>query len=158
MRNMIGSTIINYVDSFIVFSEIPDEISLAFTISNCPNNCCGCHSPELRTNIGHQLTTQVILDKLLHAKYTTCVLFMGGDANPDYIDYLAQNIKENTSLKTAVYSGLVNPTLFQSLFFDYIKTGPYIPSRGPLTKKTTNQQLFKANNNKWIDITYRMFI
>jgi anaerobic ribonucleoside-triphosphate reductase activating protein len=82
---------------------------------------------------------------------------MGGDANPDYLDYLAQQIKEQTRLKIAVYSGLTNPPLFSSLFFDYIKVGPYIPSRGPLNSKHTNQRLFKGCGNKWIDITYRMF-
>ena len=30
-------------DITVVFSEIPDEITLAFNISNCLNNCIGCH-------------------------------------------------------------------------------------------------------------------
>lgn len=37
----------------------------------------------------------------------------------------------------------------------YYKIGPYIPEKGPLNKKTTNQKLFKRVNNEWVDITYR---
>ena len=49
---------IKYTDTQIVFSEIPDEITLAINISNCQNNCPGCHSPYLKQNIGKELTTK----------------------------------------------------------------------------------------------------
>ena len=38
---------------------------------------------------------------------------------------------------------------------DYYKVGPYIPEFGPMDKISTNQHLYKKQNNQWIDITYR---
>ena len=48
---------IKYKDYYVVFEEIPDKITLAVNITNCQNRCIGCHSPELRENIGKELTT-----------------------------------------------------------------------------------------------------
>ena len=45
-----------YTDVQIGFQEFPDEISLLINISNCPFHCPGCHSPELREDIGTELT------------------------------------------------------------------------------------------------------
>ena len=47
---------LKYVDTLVSFSEIPDEISLCINISNCPNNCKGCHSPWLKEDSGTPLT------------------------------------------------------------------------------------------------------
>lgn len=44
-----------YLDTQIVFAEIPDEITLAINITNCPFRCPDCHSPELQRNIGKDL-------------------------------------------------------------------------------------------------------
>ena len=44
-----------YLDTQIVFAEIPDEITLAINITNCPFRCPDCHSPELQRNIGNNL-------------------------------------------------------------------------------------------------------
>ena len=49
---------LKFKDSYIVFEEIPDRVSLAVNITNCQNNCIGCHSPELRLNNGEELTVQ----------------------------------------------------------------------------------------------------
>lgn len=38
---------LKYVDTAIVFSEIPDEVTLAINISGCPNKCKNCHSQYL---------------------------------------------------------------------------------------------------------------
>ena len=35
----------------VVFEEIPDEVTLAIEITNCPGMCVGCHSPWLRGDI-----------------------------------------------------------------------------------------------------------
>ena len=47
---------LKYVDTLVGFREIPDEISLCINISNCPNNCEGCHSSYLKKDIGTPLT------------------------------------------------------------------------------------------------------
>ena len=51
---------IKYVpeDTSVVFAEIPDEITLAINISNCPGSCPGCHSPYLQQDTGEELTAE----------------------------------------------------------------------------------------------------
>lgn len=41
-----------YVDTKIVFQELPNEITLAINISGCPCACIGCHSSYLSQDIG----------------------------------------------------------------------------------------------------------
>ena len=55
---------LKYVDSKVVFSEVPDEITLAISISNCPGTCKGCHSPWLREDIGESLTVIALYELL----------------------------------------------------------------------------------------------
>ena len=38
---------LKYLNCQVTFAEVPDEISLCINITNCPNRCPGCHSPEL---------------------------------------------------------------------------------------------------------------
>ena len=38
---------LKYVDTKVVFAEVPDEVTLAINISNCPCHCDGCHSEYL---------------------------------------------------------------------------------------------------------------
>ncbi|MEG2282023.1 MAG: anaerobic ribonucleoside-triphosphate reductase activating protein, partial [Rikenellaceae bacterium] len=74
---------LKYVNYDIVFQEIPDEVTLAINLSNCPNRCLGCHSPYLQQDIGEPLSEEV-LSKLIdkYGSAITCVCFMGGDAAP----------------------------------------------------------------------------
>ena len=55
---------IKYHEAKVVFREIPDEVTLAISISNCPLKCIGCHSPELRYDSGSELDSY-ILDELI---------------------------------------------------------------------------------------------
>lgn len=152
---------LKYVDYDIVFQEIPDEVSLAINLSNCPHRCEGCHSPQLQSDIGEPLDEKVITQLL--EKYgdgITCVCFMGGDSAPDEVCRLAEFIRlfTNDKIKTAWYSGckvLNTDTALHS--FNYIKLGPYIEHLGPLNKKTTNQKLFKISQGKYQNITYKMW-
>ena len=43
---------LKYVNTGVVFQEIPDEVTLAINISNCPCRCPGCHSHYLWEDIG----------------------------------------------------------------------------------------------------------
>ena len=38
---------LRYDGAAVVFSEVPDEISLAISITGCPRRCPGCHSEYL---------------------------------------------------------------------------------------------------------------
>lgn len=151
---------LKYVDYDIVFQEIPDEVSLAINLSNCPHRCVGCHSPHLRDDIGDELS-ETALSELIHKyeKSITCVCFMGGDAAPDRLCQLATFIrgKWDGKIKTAWYSG--NNSLKNEKythFFDFIKLGEYVESLGGLNKNTTNQRLYRINNEQMYDITVLM--
>ena len=148
---------IKYANYQIVFREIPEEITLAINISNCPNNCKGCHSSYLQQDIGIELTEYSLKKLIENHKGITCVCFMGGDLFPKELNKLAFYILQNyKGLKVGVYSGLnlINPELIPALF-DYIKVGEYIEDLGPLSSPKTNQILFKTTI-KFEDITNKV--
>ena len=146
---------LKYVDTKIVFQEIPDEVTLAINISGCPCNCRGCHSSYLAEDIGEPLDLQHLTNLIDSNKGITCVGLMGGDANPSEVDNIAQDIKEYyPELKVGWYSGrqeLSKEIDLQN--FDVIKLGPYIEELGPLTSKTTNQRMYKVVYNHYEDGT-----
>ena len=137
---------LKYANYDIVFQEVPEEVTLAINISNCPNHCPGCHSKYLWENIGKNLDKSE-LDRLV-AQYKsgiTCVCFMGGDAEPKEVAELAKQLKNsNKNLKMAWYSGKNElPENVSTEHFDYIKLGRYIEEFGPLDSATTNQRMMK---------------
>ena len=148
---------IKFKDSYIVFEEIPDRISLAVNITNCQNNCVGCHSPELRLNNGEELTEEII-DKLINENYgIDCFLFMGEGKDRGRLLELAKYIKRNYDLKVAIYSGRNDVELDFYEVFDYIKVGEYKEEFGPLNRDTTNQRLYEITSNNIIDITSKFW-
>lgn len=150
---------LKYVDTKVVFAEIPDEITLAINISGCPCNCKGCHSSYLAEDIGEPLDLQHLTNLIDSNKGITCVGLMGGDANPSEVDDIAQDIKEYyPELKVGWYSGRQELSKDIELSnFDYIKLGPYIEEFGPLNSKTTNQRFYKVNGKELVDITSRFW-
>lgn len=148
---------LKYTDTMVVFSEIPDQITLAINISNCPCHCYGCHSPELWRDIGVELDRDTLSDLIHKNKGIDCVCFMGGDSSPEDINLLAAWVTFNTTLKVAWYSGRDElPNNINLVFFDYIKLGHYDESKGPLTSPTTNQILYKVTDNELVDITKQL--
>ena len=150
---------LKYVNTDVVFQEVPDEVTLAINISNCPCRCPGCHSHYLWEDIGLPLDTAAIDDFVRKlASDITCISFMGGDADPRGVNQLAQYIHEEyPQLKVAWYSGCIRiPSVVNKSDFDYIKIGPYIRHLGPLSKETTNQRMYrKTEDGTFEDITYR---
>lgn len=145
---------IKYKDSYIVFEEIPDRVSLAVNITNCQNNCIGCHSPELRLNSGVELTEEEI-DKLINENYgIDCFLFMGEGKDRGRLLELAKYIKRNCNLKVAIYSGRNNVEEEYYEIFDYVKVGEYKKEFGPLNSSTTNQRLYRMTEEGKEDITH----
>lgn len=136
---------LKYVDTKVVFAEIPDEITLAIDISNCPCHCEGCHSSYLADDIGEPLDLQHLTDLIDSNRGISCVCIMGGDANPSEVDDIAQDIKEYyPELKIAWYSGRQELSKGINLEnFDYVKLGPYRKDLGPLNSPTTNQRFYK---------------
>lgn len=154
---------LKYVDTMVTFSEIPDEITLCINISNCPCHCKSCHSAYLAEDIGECLKMSTLLHLCDKNKGITCVSFMGGDSEPEGVNFLASVIKRRKpKLKTAWYSGRQELSEMIDLKnFDYIKLGPYIEERGPLNNPNTNQRFYKIvqNNDKYSlkDITNKFW-
>jgi anaerobic ribonucleoside-triphosphate reductase activating protein len=123
---------LRYADYDIVFQEIPDEVTLAINLSNCPNHCKGCHSAYLMEDLGEPLTEESLSTLLgKYGKAITCVCFMGGDASPAEVEQLAAFLHKQTitPVKVGWYSGKSKlPEHFDVSHFQYIKLGPYIES------------------------------
>ena len=152
---------LKYVNTDVVFQEIPDEVTLAINISGCPCRCPGCHSHYLWEDIGLPLDTDAVDDFAAHLSADiTCIAFMGGDADPKGVNLLAQYIHEEyPRLKVAWYTGRIRvPAAVNKSDFDYIKVGPYIRHLGPLKQPTTNQRLYRQmDDGTFEDITYRFW-
>ncbi|MDR2653106.1 MAG: anaerobic ribonucleoside-triphosphate reductase activating protein [Prevotellaceae bacterium] len=148
---------LRFLNYDIVFQEIPDEVTLAINISNCPNRCDGCHSPYLMEDAGIILNEDSLAGLLnKYEKAVTCVCFMGGDAAPKDVERLAAFLKKNYGLKVGWYSGKSNVPDNCSLHnFNYIKLGPYIKHLGGLDSITTNQRLYRVENDNMVNITYK---
>jgi len=147
---------LKYYNYSIVFQEVPDEVSLALNITNCPHKCEGCHSDYLFQDIGNYVDND--LEKILN-KYDgmiTCVCFMGGDQAMDDFINLIQIVHSKYHLKTCIYSGSNDIKIFKNAIphLDYIKIGSYKKAFGGLDHITTNQKFYRVDNNKLIDETY----
>lgn len=136
----------------VVFAEIPNEVSLAFTLTGCPNNCEGCHSPHLRNSTGTELTEYLLIEILKeYSSSITTVLFLGGDAYQDKLIPLLR-VARAKGLKTALYSGFDEINCNLTSFLDYYKIGRYVHELGGLDSDTTNQRLYKLPEKK--DVTH----
>ena len=138
---------VKYYNAMVVFEEIPDEITLAINITNCPCHCKGCHSEFLWEDKGISLTTEE-LDRLIEKNDgITTVCFMGGDAELEVINVLAEYVHEVKHLKVGWQSG--RDSYYKNInfnHFDYIKLGHNDEELGGLNKKTTNQRLYKLKH------------
>lgn len=126
------------------FVEVPGEISLTLSMTGCPGECEGCHSPHLRDEgrgdvVTHRYLYEAVLGCMGNA---TCVTFLGGDWDPTiswFIVYLRSFFPE---LKFCLYSGLDKIDREIMMHLDYLKLGPYVKALGPLSSPTTNQRMY----------------
>lgn len=139
---------LKYSNYDIVFQEVPGETSLALNITNCPHKCEGCHSSFLSEDFGNYVDNDIdmLIDK--YRGLITCVCFMGGDQAYENLKENLVKVK-NKGLKTCVYSGVKDLGFFEDSFenIDYLKVGPYVKELGGLSKKTTNQRMYKITNS-----------
>ncbi len=150
---------LKYVDTKVVFREIPDHITLAVNISGCPCACEGCHSSYLAGDIGEVLSCDAIRELISRNDSISCISFMGGDSAPAQLSELAKFVKDSyPKIATAWYSGRdVISSEIDICNFDYIKIGSYQSAKGALDSPTTNQRLYHINESgELLDITYRM--
>lgn len=145
----------------IVFQEIPDEVTLALNITNCPCRCKGCHSKFLWEDQGEELGEESLATIINgYRKAVTCICFMGGDREPALVNGLAAFVKARyPGMKTGWYSGRQEISPMAELQnFDFIKVGPYSEEKGSLKERTTNQRLYKIGpGGKMEDLTPRFW-
>ena len=136
-----------YVDTAVTFAEIPDQICLCINISGCQFRCPDCHSKYLWEDTGTELTSEVLDQLIVNNPGISCICLMGG--TEEEILHLLKSSKKIWNLKRAWYTGQSEiPNNYALLMLlDYIKVGPYVAEKGPLTSKTTNQRLYKIEHN-----------
>lgn len=134
-----------FVDTKVVFREVPDEITLAINISNCPVGCPGCHSKYLAQDIGEILSEESLHQLISDNPGITCVSFMGGDSDPEGVHKLAKWVKNNyLGLKICWYSGRELENDRDFLYpLDFIKVGPFVEEFGGLDSPDTNQRFYR---------------
>lgn len=146
---------LKYESTLVTFTEIPQEISLCFNITNCPCHCKQCFEPWLAKDYGDVLDMNSINKELSKHPHISCICFMGGDRDHQYLASLIKDLKiVYPQMKFAMYSGIQDPDPQLEEILDYYKCGPFIPERGPLNKKTTNQIFWVKENKVWKDETY----
>lgn len=147
----------------VCLQEVPDEIAVAFNITDCPHRCDGCHSQDLWSYTGEPfaLMFQQILDSLTYTGGVTCVCFMGGEWRPRELIYCAR-LAHKLGFKVCLYTGadslkVIDGQLLQHL--DYIKFGSWQRDHGPLSDPNTNQRMFKLRDDQnrpaVFDITHK---
>ena len=147
---------LKYTQTLVAFREIPDRITLAINISNCPNHCIGCHSPELRCDIGTELTNEEVIKLIESNNGINCICFMGEGRDIKRLSEIIKLVKiKYPYLETALYTGSdeFDETIFKGNL-DYLKIGHYDDKYGPLDKETTNQRMYKLKNGVREDITH----
>lgn len=159
---------IKVYDWAVVFSEFPDEITLAVNISSCPGYCSHCSEPWLLKDIGDELTTEKIDGLIATHPDITVFGLMGGDNDHNDCIRVADYIHNKyPNIKVGMYSGreFINMDLAQHL--DYYKIGRWIQpdmkhpetwkdkTWGPLVWPVSNQLLFERQGNKLVNITHK---
>jgi len=129
----------------IVVEEVPDEISLALSISGCSINCPGCHSMETwNPSFGEPINPTVLNTLINKHKHISCVLFYGGEWNvPEMIKLF--EVCKDANLKICLYTGEEFENVATALieYLDSIKVGPYIKELGGIQSPITNQRYIK---------------
>ena len=137
-----------YYGSDVVLADVPDEISLTFSIVGCRLNCSACFWQELRSAPTYELDDELFTDTIQRYRgLVSCVLFYGGEWHPlELIRKL--KLAHQLGFKTCLYTGLsrVKDSILKHL--DYLKTGTYQEKLGGLSSPTTNQKFINVNSGE----------
>lgn len=153
---------LKYANYDIVFQEVPNEMSLAVSISGCTLRCAGCHSRYLWEDKGEVLSIFAIEQLLKLEDGVTCLLLMGGEHDIDVLVEIFMHF--HRKIKTAWYCGLdmiPKDKLGIVQYLDFLKVGHFDMELGGLSSPTTNQRLYKIEhqgdgNYYQTDITHLM--
>ncbi|MFT4176898.1 MAG: 4Fe-4S cluster-binding domain-containing protein [Luteolibacter sp.] len=148
------SLLLRYACHTVGALEVPDEISLVYSITGCPLQCPGCHSADLRNpRFGEILDPASFTATLTRYRgLATCVCFLGGEWQPEPLVELL-HIARAHGFSTCLYTGRNEIEDILAVHLDYLKLGPFIASRGGLDHPSTNQRFLDLRTGK--DITHR---
>lgn len=136
--------------------EIPTKQSLVIYISNCQHKCKNCHTPYLHDSFGDSLKDNFQTIFNIYYNYFDVVCFMGEgkesikekDEMIKYCKFIHDNKKQ-----VALYCG--RDCYIESWMKCLLCKNRILSRRKRAdSKKTSNQKLFKKENNKYKDITY----
>ena len=98
--------LLRYVCHTVGTLEVPDEVSLIYTLSGCPLRCPGCHSADLRNpDMGRPLDPATLASTLdRYAGLASCVCFLGGEWQPELLIELLK-IARARGFATCLYTG-----------------------------------------------------
>lgn len=137
----------------VVWQEVPNEVSLAYTISGCPLACVGCHSADTwPLEAGLSLNLTYFQQKLeQYQGLISCVVFLGGEWHAQLIDYLA--LARAAKLNTCLYTGLEREELPSPLIsqLTYLKTGRWRRELGGLDSSITNQRFVDLRSGECLN-------
>lgn len=142
---------LQYYRKDVCFQEVPNEISLSFSIVGCPRNCKNCSwkntiNKEKKKNLSNS-TYSMFLNK--YKGLASCVLFLGGEWEEEDLINKLKMAKEK-GYKTCLYTGCELNQISNNLKsnLDFIKVGSYIEELGGLSNPNTNQRFIDLINNK----------
>ena len=133
---------IKYVSYAVTFAEVPDEVSLTLAVSNCGGRCAGCHSPELRQDIGRDLEEDLPALIKKYKDQITCVCFLGQGNDIDALNECIEYVYYH-GLRVCLYTGGAFPAGCNMCYLTYVKVGHYDEQLGGLDSPRTNQRMFK---------------
>lgn len=144
--------IINY---FTTFQEVPDNLSLCFSVYGCPYNCYNCSWKNEKNYLEMSLENiYSIVNK--NREFIDCVCFLGGEWEPEIKEALSYCKK--IGLLTCLYTGCDNFTDREIISnLDFLKTGHYEESLGGLSSKSTNQKFIDLRTNECINYKFWKF-
>lgn len=139
----------------VLFQEVPDHISLGFTVYGCPFRCEGCHSQDTwNRKAGVPLCDDTYQEYLnSYQSFINCVVFFGGEWHQKQLISklkLAQQLK----LKTCLYTGALKVSQNILNHLNFLKTGPWIKQLGGLDSPFTNQRFVDLDNNKILNYKF----
>lgn len=134
-----------YLYHNITFKEVPNEVCLTLSLTLCGGSCLHCHTPELRKDIGEELTIKEV-DNLMtkYLPHITTICFLGDSVG---LYKVCKYIKQTYSVKIAIYSGKNQVSNILLPWVDFYKVGEYVHKLGGLDKITTNQIFYEITHN-----------
>ena len=148
--------VLNSFEPQILFQEVPDHVSLGFTITGCQLRCKGCHSKDTWSELaGSPLSDDKFINHIKHYfGLISCVLFFGGEWQMNELQAKLL-IARKYNLNTCLYTGLEEvPTSLKHLL-TFLKTGPYIRELGGLNQPTTNQRFIELATGQVLNYKFQ---